>query len=132
MSIQIKRGLAKNLPVLKEGELGFTTDSYEVYIGSDKGNVLLNNGGIIIRANNGMLQYAHANRKNLWYDICSLDEVGGGGSVDLTDYYTKEEVNRIFDTLQEMLESHLSSMGHINTLLADLIGESERGVTKHE
>ena len=77
MSIKIKRGLAINLPALEEGELGFTTDSYEMYVGSDNGNILLNNGEILIRRNNGMLQYAQSNRKNQWFDICSLEEIRG-------------------------------------------------------
>ena len=77
MSIKVKRGLAINLPTLEEGELGFTTDSYEMYVGSDNGNILLNNGEIVIRRNNGMLQYAQSNRKNQWFDICSLEEIRG-------------------------------------------------------
>ena len=77
MSIKVKRGLAINLPTLEEGELGFTTDSYEMYVGSDNGNILLNNGEILIRRNNGMLQYAQSNRKNQWFDICSLEEIRG-------------------------------------------------------
>ena len=77
MSIKVKRGLAINLPILEEGELGFTTDSYEMYVGSDNGNILLNNGEILIRRNNGMLQYAQSSRKNQWFDICSLEEIRG-------------------------------------------------------
>lgn len=38
-TIQHKRGLEKNLPTLKPGELAFTTDTKKVYIGSDTGNV---------------------------------------------------------------------------------------------
>ena len=81
MSIKVKRGLAINLPTLEEGELGFTTDSYEMYVGSDNGNILLNNGEILIRRNNGMLQYAQSNRKNQWFDICSLEEIRGDRGV---------------------------------------------------
>jgi hypothetical protein len=36
--IQIRRGLKSSLPTLSEGELGFTTDYKEIYIGSDSGN----------------------------------------------------------------------------------------------
>ena len=81
MSIKVKRGLAINLPTLEEGELGFTTDSYEMYVGSDNGNILLNNGEILIRRNNGMLQYAQSSRKNQWFDICSLEEIRGDQGV---------------------------------------------------
>ena len=39
--IRIKRGLLKDLKkgVLSEGELGYTTDSKEVFIGDDGGNL---------------------------------------------------------------------------------------------
>jgi lysophospholipase L1-like esterase len=37
--IQFKRGLEANLPVLAEGEPGFTTDSEKLFIGSTAGNV---------------------------------------------------------------------------------------------
>lgn len=38
-TIQIKRGLKANLPALAVGELGFTIDTHEVFIGSAAGNV---------------------------------------------------------------------------------------------
>ena len=34
-TLQFKRGLFANLPGLKAGEPGFTTDSYELYVGID-------------------------------------------------------------------------------------------------
>ena len=36
--IQHKRGLKENLPILSDAEIGFTTDSKEIYIGSNEGN----------------------------------------------------------------------------------------------
>ncbi len=39
--LQIRRGLASTLPVLAEGEPGFTTDSKEFYVGSSTGNIQL-------------------------------------------------------------------------------------------
>lgn len=38
----MKRGLKATIPALDEGELGFCTDTKELYIGSSTGNVLLN------------------------------------------------------------------------------------------
>lgn len=40
-TILIKRGLKSDLPALLEGEMGFCTDTYELYIGTNNGNVLL-------------------------------------------------------------------------------------------
>ena len=40
-TIKIRRGLKVNLPTLEEGELGFCTDTGELYIGTSEGNVLL-------------------------------------------------------------------------------------------
>lgn len=39
MEIKIKRGLSANLPVLSEGEPGFTTDSKKLFIGTGVENV---------------------------------------------------------------------------------------------
>lgn len=39
MKLQIKRGLRADLPVLAEGELGFTTDTKALFIGTGNGNV---------------------------------------------------------------------------------------------
>ena len=36
--IKIKRGIKADLPTLEEGELGFTTDTKEVYVGASGGN----------------------------------------------------------------------------------------------
>lgn len=41
--IQIRRGLKVDLPVLSEGEFGFCLDTKELYIGTSRGNVLVNN-----------------------------------------------------------------------------------------
>lgn len=43
--LQIRRGEASALPELSEGELGYVTDTDELYIGSSDGNVLLNISG---------------------------------------------------------------------------------------
>lgn len=38
-TIKIRRGLSSNLPTLQIGELGFTTDTRKLYIGTASGNV---------------------------------------------------------------------------------------------
>jgi hypothetical protein len=42
--LQFKRGLFQNLPVLRAGEPGFTTDFYDLYVGSSAGNKLIGSG----------------------------------------------------------------------------------------
>ena len=42
--IQIKRGLLDDLPRLKKGELGYCTDTNELYIGTRVGNALIGGG----------------------------------------------------------------------------------------
>ena len=39
--LQIRRGAKANLPTLSEGELGYCTDTKEVYVGSGRGNTQL-------------------------------------------------------------------------------------------
>lgn len=39
--LQIRRGAKANLPTLSEGELGYCTDTKEVYVGSGSGNTQL-------------------------------------------------------------------------------------------
>jgi hypothetical protein len=43
-TIQIKRGLKAGLPTLAPGELGYTTNTKELYIGTDSGNELVEQG----------------------------------------------------------------------------------------
>ena len=43
-TIKIKRGLKTNLPTLAVGELGYCTDTNELFIGTSEGNVLVNEG----------------------------------------------------------------------------------------
>lgn len=41
--IQVRRGLRAHLPVLSIGELGFCTDTKELFIGSENGNIAIAN-----------------------------------------------------------------------------------------
>ena len=40
-TIQIKRGLKAGIPTLAQGEMGYCTDTQELYIGTSSGNVML-------------------------------------------------------------------------------------------
>lgn len=42
-SLRVKRGLKANLPPLMTGEIGFCTDTNQLYVGSTNGNALINN-----------------------------------------------------------------------------------------
>lgn len=42
--IKVRRGLKAVMPTLDEGEFGFCTDTKELYIGTDLGNLLVNGG----------------------------------------------------------------------------------------
>lgn len=48
-TIKIKRGLKNNLPALEIGEMGYCTDTNELFIGTNEGNVLINVGDEIAR-----------------------------------------------------------------------------------
>lgn len=48
--IQILRGVMENLPMLKDGELGYAKEKKQLYIGSDGENVLLNGACFIAQA----------------------------------------------------------------------------------
>jgi len=43
--LKVRRGLKADLPTLEQGELGFCTDTEEVYIGTGVANILINSGG---------------------------------------------------------------------------------------
>jgi len=42
MQIKLKRGNQANLPVLDNGEPGFTQDTKKLYIGTPSGNIIIN------------------------------------------------------------------------------------------
>lgn len=45
-TFQNRRGLEKNLPLLKPGELAITTDTKKVFIGNENGNIEITNKGV--------------------------------------------------------------------------------------
>ena len=53
-NIQIKRGVKSKLPTLPAGELGYCTDTKEIYIGTSAGNELVGkvSWGVDITDNN--------------------------------------------------------------------------------
>lgn len=46
-TIQVRRGLRTNLPVLEIGELALCTDTYELFMGSPLGNIQISLAGSI-------------------------------------------------------------------------------------
>lgn len=99
--IRIRRGLESKLPILDEGEFGFTTDTKKLYIGTSSGNQLLINTadvsgdmfkGIYDTNNDGKVDWAE---KVEWSGIqnkpTSFPADGGtasylGNAVNVTDY----------------------------------------------
>jgi len=43
-TIQVRRGAEANLPTLAAGELGFCTDTHELYVGTGSGNIKISTG----------------------------------------------------------------------------------------
>ncbi len=82
--LQIRRGLASILPVLAEGEPGFTTDSKEFYVGSSTGNIQLSKKA-------DLDAHVSATMAHAWGQIgetpTTLEEYG------ITDAYTKTAID---------------------------------------
>lgn len=82
VGVQHYRGTLANLPTLLVGELGFTTDTNQLYIGSASGNVLINSsssGGltfITVEKNLGSLA-----KKSGTFDITGLSGLTPGKQV---------------------------------------------------
>ncbi len=72
-TLQVLRGNMANLPVLKDGELGYAKDERELYIGADGSNVLLNGPCFIAQAT------APDDRGKLWIDT------GNGNAIKFHD-----------------------------------------------
>ncbi|PYZ98756.1 hypothetical protein CR205_09330 [Alteribacter lacisalsi] len=84
--ILIRRGLKADLPELSEGELGFCTDTKEVFIGSDEGNIPLpsmDNGGYeyddtaIFEALEMKSEIGHGHYLNEIYDVDTSEKSDG-------------------------------------------------------
>lgn len=85
--IQIRRGLEADLPALSVGELGFTTDTHLLYIGTSTGNVLVQGGG----GGGLILPYGNIEKRK---DTDLLDNNGltvysGGG----TDFFVTDPIS---------------------------------------
>lgn len=137
-TIQIKRGLKVNLPTLTPGEMGFCTDTKEIYIGDGSANVLVGrvmmgtyasrpNAGIFGRlyyVNSGTnLGYIYLDDGTAWQranvvalsDLTgNLDDIANGttyGKVKNTEL-TNGQVNRISDGTNTVTAASAST--HIN------------------
>ena len=69
MTIKLKRGLEATIPTLQEGELGFTTDSKKVFIGSTDGNIEIGGGGLL----SALLLKENKSEKGIANGYASLD-----------------------------------------------------------
>lgn len=99
-TIKIKRGLKKTLPTLQDGELAFTTDTNELYIGTTTGNKLLNGGGGIPDAPSNNKLYGMKN--NAWEDITNT-------------FHTKSEINTMIGDIESALDAILGVWLDVNS-----------------
>ncbi len=72
-ALQVMRGDMKNLPTLKDGELGYAKDTKELYIGADGNNELLNGPCFVLQATEP------ADTSKLWIDT------GNGNAIKVFD-----------------------------------------------
>lgn len=116
--IQHKRGLKQNLPQLDNAELGFTTDTKEIYIGSEEGNQKVAMYEDVESAVEDV--HTHNNKEvldGLTDDGNGLRYEGKeiGGVVDLSDYARKEELDEQIGS-EELLTKSKNIKGAINEL----------------
>lgn len=70
--LKLRRGIESNIPVLEEGEIAFSTNAHQIYVGSDDGNIPV--GGAYIAA-----PTAPSRTDLLWIDTSA------GGSIKYYD-----------------------------------------------
>jgi hypothetical protein len=93
--ILIRRGLKADLPNLSEGELGFCTDTKELFIGSNNGNVLFPNKSIIDQLSTETVKSIN----NLTPDEngnVTIPFTGGSGGNNTVDLYKLESIGELF------------------------------------
>jgi hypothetical protein len=93
--ILIRRGLKADLPNLSEGELGFCTDTKELFIGSNNGNVLFPNKSIIDQLSSETVKSIN----NLTPDEngnVTIPFTGGSGGNNTVDLYKLESIGELF------------------------------------
>lgn len=71
--IRFSRGLKADLPILDVAEPAFTTDTKELYIGSNNGNILINSGGGQVE---GAVRYDIAQELNNSEKILAQENIG--------------------------------------------------------
>jgi hypothetical protein len=93
--ILIRRGLKADLPTLVEGEFGFCTDTKELFIGSNNGNVLIPNQSMIdhlsletVKSINNITPDENGN--------VTIEIPVGGGRVSTVDLYKLESIGELF------------------------------------
>ncbi|MGQ4668930.1 exo-alpha-sialidase [Metabacillus halosaccharovorans] len=96
-AILIRRGMKADLPNLAEGELGFCTDTKELFIGSINGNVLFPNQSMIDNLSSETVKSVN----NITPDengnvMVEVTGGGSGGSVNSVDVYRLEQIGELF------------------------------------
>jgi hypothetical protein len=98
-TIKIKRGLKTNLPTLEIGEMGYCTDTNELFIGTSTGNVLVselvNRASISDATDTGEVTNTHDRQVN-----ASRDSVASG---------TRSQVNASFGSTASQRESQVNA-----------------------
>lgn len=72
--IRLRRGLKNELPDLSVGEMGYCTDTNEIYIGSDKGNICVNGRNMVLVSSTEEMDEALSNAKD--GDIIGVTTLG--------------------------------------------------------
>lgn len=93
--IKVKRGLKTNLPTLALGEIGFTTDTEELYIGGNNGNVKFN-------------QFIEGNI-NIY-----VSPTGDDNNHGLTVGSPFQTIQKAFDLIKELSFAHLTAKFIVN------------------
>jgi hypothetical protein len=106
--IQIKRGIKSNLPALSVGEPAFCTDTEELYIGGNSGNVKISQSGDMTKAiydtdNDGVVDNASA----LQGHDASYFETPSGAQAKI-DALAGEGNTATVKAVDDALKSHLS------------------------
>lgn len=122
-TIKIKRGLKSSLPVLLEGELGYTTDTNEVYISDGTNNYKFISENDIVTSisdpgSDSVIPSEQAVRESLYTDSDVDTHLTGGTGIS---YSTGTITNT--DTGSDAVTSHESTYNH-TAYLTDITNES--------
>ncbi|MBM7868887.1 hypothetical protein JOC70_000356 [Clostridium pascui] len=112
--IRIRRGIESKLPLLDEGEFGFTTDTKKLYIGTSSGNQLLINTsdvsgdmfkGIYDTNNDGKVDWAE---KVDWSGIQNKPSTYPPSTHDHNTVYIQKSLSSVSDFNNALTEGEMS------------------------